>query len=62
MHLRVGRRFNSGFSVCYMELHSVSLKQVILVEERKRGISAMHCHLDITSNHPQLPLHPFTKI
>jgi hypothetical protein len=45
-----------------MELHSVSLKQVIRVEELKRGLSAMHCHLDITPNHPQLPLHPFTKI
>jgi len=62
IHLRVGRQFNSGFSVCYMNLHSVSLKQAIRVEERKRCISAMHCHLDITPNHPQLPLHPFTKI
>jgi hypothetical protein len=62
MHLRGGRRFNGGFSVCYMEFHSVSLKQVIRVEERKRGISAIHCHLDITPNHPQLPLQLFTKI
>jgi hypothetical protein len=38
------------------------LKQVIRVEELKRGLLAMHCHLDITPNHPQLPLHPFTKI
>jgi len=62
MHFRVGRHFDSGFSVCYMDLHSVILKQVIRVEERKRVVLAMHCHLDITPNNPQLPLHPFTEI
>lgn len=62
MHLRVGRRFNSGFTVCYIGLHSVSLKQTSRFEEGKRGVSAMHYHLDITHNNPKFPLHPFTKI